>query len=56
MERMSADALTVFQRYSELMTYVPEKPDKKFKFDPNKLKYGITVEDYVSRKFITDVD
>jgi polyphosphate kinase 2 (PPK2 family) len=34
------------------MTYEPEKPDKKYKFDPNKFKHNILWDDYVTRKFM----
>ena len=53
---MAKDSLSVFQRYAELMTYEPEKPDKKYRFDPNKMKHNILWDDYVSRKFMEDQD
>jgi hypothetical protein len=34
------------------MTYEPEMPDKKYKFDPNKIKHNIPWDDYVTRKFM----
>ena len=38
------------------MTYVPEKPDKKYKFDPNRHKHGILYKDWKSRKFMEGAD
>ena len=34
------------------MTYEPEKPDKKFKVDPNKFRHNIEYNDYINRKFM----
>ena len=34
------------------MTYEPERPDKKFLFDPKKFVHNIPFKDYKNRKFI----
>ena len=49
MENMTKDAVSVFQRYKELMTYEPTRPDKKYKFNPSKFKHNILYQDYVKR-------
>jgi len=53
---MTKDALSVFTRYAELMTYEAERPDKKFRFDPQRFKHNILYEDYITRKYMEGED
>ena len=50
MEKMTKDTVSVFQKYADLMTYEPIRPDSKFKFNPKKMKHGIDHGEYVARK------
>ena len=56
MENLTKDTVSVFKRYSELMTYEPDVPDKKFQFNTQKFKHGITEYDYLNRIGFDTVD
>jgi hypothetical protein len=44
---MIEDINSVFVKYAELMTYEPEIPDKKFKWNDKKMVHWQKLEDYV---------